>query len=309
MSILSARSSISAVHGMPGIPSQPESQAQPEPLFTHPHPNKSESHSAEEPHPHRQSHSRSSQRGIKFPPSSRPGSSIITPLKVFLLLDIAENKMTPVEQELISSSGQIAFFNSQFMQNNNMFLPGAFVLGISISVVFLRKLSLSSISVTNVLVFKDLFMVFLCFTTDAVYFGGFNLTVIRSMFIWQSFPDTATAMLVDSTDITDLMKTMAWRYMPGWKWTATVNMYCLIATAENADDETGVDMGVKSHIHSSLDGEVASVEGDGLGRHFDLGGRVVVWNYIILYKAQLQVFKERWAKTVPSKQQSSWNPR
>ncbi|KAH7869182.1 uncharacterized protein C8R40DRAFT_1176982 [Lentinula edodes] len=77
MSILSARSSISAVHGMRGIPSQPESQAQPELLFTHPHPNKSESHSAEEPHPHRQSHSRSSQRGIKFPPSSRPGSSML----------------------------------------------------------------------------------------------------------------------------------------------------------------------------------------------------------------------------------------
>ncbi|KAJ3807630.1 hypothetical protein EV368DRAFT_65211 [Lentinula lateritia] len=76
MSILSARSSMSAVHGMPVIPPQPESQAQPEPSFTHTHPNNSESHSKEETHPHPQSHShsRSSQRGIKFPPSSRPGS-------------------------------------------------------------------------------------------------------------------------------------------------------------------------------------------------------------------------------------------
>lgn len=100
----------------------------------------------------------------------------------------------------------------------------------SIHEVTTRKLSMSNTgSVTNVLVFKVLFMVFLCCTTDTIYFGGFNLTVIRSMFIWQSFPDTATAMLVDSTDnaggqFTDSMETMAWRYMPGWKWTATVNV-------------------------------------------------------------------------------------
>ncbi|KAH7868115.1 uncharacterized protein C8R40DRAFT_1178231 [Lentinula edodes] len=75
MSILSARTSMSGVHGMPVIPSQPESQAQPEPLFTHPHPNNSESHPEEETHPHPQLHSRSSsRRGIEFPPSFRPGS-------------------------------------------------------------------------------------------------------------------------------------------------------------------------------------------------------------------------------------------
>ncbi|KAJ3872142.1 hypothetical protein F5051DRAFT_456754 [Lentinula edodes] len=75
MSILSAMSSMSAVHGMPGIPSQSESEAPPEPSFTVPHANNnSESHS-EETHPHPQSRSRSSsQRGIKSPPSSRPGS-------------------------------------------------------------------------------------------------------------------------------------------------------------------------------------------------------------------------------------------
>ncbi|KAJ3928080.1 MAG: hypothetical protein NXY57DRAFT_1041907 [Lentinula lateritia] len=141
--------------------------------------------------------------------------------------------MTPVEQELISSSGQIAFFNSRYNSyshwicyvNENL----ACKITISIAAVFLGKLSMSNTgSVTNVLVFKVLFMVFLCCTTDTIYFGGFNLTVIRSMFIWQSFPDTATAMLVDSTDnaggqFTDSMETMAWRYMPGWKWTATVN--------------------------------------------------------------------------------------
>ncbi|KAJ3808447.1 hypothetical protein F5876DRAFT_78728 [Lentinula aff. lateritia] len=75
MSILSAMSSMSAVHGMPGIPSQPELQAQSEPSSMHPHPNNSESHSEEESHPHPRSRSRSSsQRGIKSPPSSRPGS-------------------------------------------------------------------------------------------------------------------------------------------------------------------------------------------------------------------------------------------
>ncbi|KAJ3928973.1 MAG: hypothetical protein NXY57DRAFT_1041195 [Lentinula lateritia] len=75
MSILSAMSSMSAVHGMPGIPSQPESPAQSEPSSMHPHPKNSGSHSEEESHPHPQSRSRSSsQRGIKSPPSSRPGS-------------------------------------------------------------------------------------------------------------------------------------------------------------------------------------------------------------------------------------------
>ncbi|KAJ3861125.1 hypothetical protein EV359DRAFT_84624 [Lentinula novae-zelandiae] len=73
MSTLSARSSMSAVHGMPVIPSQPESQAPAELSLTNPHPNNNSESHPEETHPQSRSRS-SSQCGIKSPPSSRPGS-------------------------------------------------------------------------------------------------------------------------------------------------------------------------------------------------------------------------------------------
>ncbi|KAJ4491000.1 hypothetical protein J3R30DRAFT_3694966 [Lentinula aciculospora] len=103
--------------------------------------------------------------------------------------------MTPDEQGLVSSFAQVAFFN-----NVNMIVTitgyGAFVLGTSIAVLSLRRRGPWGPSQISLLI--CLFIIFICFTWNVFYSGGFNLMDIQYTFQYMpSWAATVNLLLSD----------------------------------------------------------------------------------------------------------------
>ncbi|KAJ3984376.1 hypothetical protein F5890DRAFT_51177 [Lentinula detonsa] len=130
--------------------------------------------------------------------------------------------MTPDEQEMLASFAQVAFFNTV---NSIVTITGygAFVLGTSIAVLSLRRKSWGR-SQTSRGLLVCLLLIFICFTWDVFYSGGFNLTDIQYTFV-KTLPEGLVAQAQHSDD-----KTSTWQYMPSWA--ATINLLlsdCIVA--------------------------------------------------------------------------------
>ncbi|KAJ3996342.1 hypothetical protein F5050DRAFT_130135 [Lentinula boryana] len=106
---------------------------------------------------------------------------------------------------------------------NHGILTGAFVLGTIIAVLSLRRKSWGR-SQTSRGLLVCLLLIFICFTWDVFYSGGFNLTDIQYTFV-RALPEGLVAQAQHSDD-----RTSTWQYMPSWA--ATINLLlsdCIVA--------------------------------------------------------------------------------
>ncbi|KAJ3770908.1 hypothetical protein FB446DRAFT_129463 [Lentinula raphanica] len=131
--------------------------------------------------------------------------------------------MSPDEQELLASFAQVAFFNTV---NSIVTITGygAFVLGSVVAILsLLRRYSLRH-SPTSRGLLICLIVIFICFTWDVFYSGGFNLDDIDYTFV-RILPGGLVAQ-AESAD----NHTTTWQYMPSWA--ATINLLlsdCIVA--------------------------------------------------------------------------------
>ncbi|KAE9397011.1 hypothetical protein BT96DRAFT_90142 [Gymnopus androsaceus JB14] len=120
--------------------------------------------------------------------------------------------MSPEEQELIFSFAQVAFFNTV-----NLIVTitgyGAFALGTGITV---HSLASKSFGRSQTLLLICLTTIFVCFTWDVFYSGGFNLMDVK-----YTFMRTLEGGIAAQGEASD-EKTSTWQYMPGWA--ATINL-------------------------------------------------------------------------------------